>query len=535
MNENSTILKSSVIDAIDSVNDVVMESSIEVFGSLGTAYDKAYMILENYNGDDTDAFAIFQEAETDGATNANTSGDNNGGGILSKIIHFIPNILKKIWEFIKQAWNGNIVPMFKSESQNVENVSEKTESLFNQVIGKTEDWVKEHQKELGIASGATLSLVSGFVAFLNRDKLSKLAADWLNNIKTFFKKIPQDINETKVIFELTVGNKFKSNVSFKGLVEALKALPGFFKKVKEAKLRPRLDTSQVPLIEIKEDLEQCVVTAEQISQAEIILNETTEYDIASMLTYINDFNQSFTNIQTDISSVVDSVTLTNEQIAKIDEMLKNNKDSNNGFKKVLARLSGVLSNIGKMITTSAKAVKMVFDKIIGIFRKKSEIDKQLKKEYGVSNPKKEDQPSTDSNDLVENQKNDSIDTDTTTGDDTNTDSTDNGSTDNTTNDTSNDTSNDTTDPDFEAKKAEVLEKYNEWREKNPDAKQDVCNGVRNKIAKSLGLSKKQARRIVVESTTMYGTNEFGDIPFQESVLDECYGDTVTASSGWYNR
>lgn len=50
------------IDVID-IDKIVQESEYDVVNSLLDEYDKAYMIIENYEGDDLTAFSVFQESQ----------------------------------------------------------------------------------------------------------------------------------------------------------------------------------------------------------------------------------------------------------------------------------------------------------------------------------------------------------------------------------------------------------------------------------------------------------------------------------------
>lgn len=155
MNVNT---RTEVLASIDSMNEVVQESEFGVLMSLLDQVDKASVILENYNGNDLDMFSIYQEAEEatenkEGEGTAvqqgNPSGQVDAGlgqkkqNIFSKIWNFIKNIFKSVGNFIKKCWNGKVVPA-------VENVSEKTGNVIEQISGKDENWIKENAAKLGI-------------------------------------------------------------------------------------------------------------------------------------------------------------------------------------------------------------------------------------------------------------------------------------------------------------------------------------------------------------------------------------------------
>lgn len=216
----NTNVRNEILDSINEVSTVTMESTIDVFSSLAASYDKAGMILEYSNSDDLDMFAIFQEAEAkegDVATDANASGKKQSIGY--KILMFIPNLLKKLWQFIKDAWNGVIVPT-------ATNATAKTKSLFEKILGKDEAWVKEHATELGLA-GAGLAAAVAFVAFMKRDTIKSALEKWFNSIKRYW--ISLKITP-KIAFN---GTSFTTNIKAEGLMNTIKKIFAAFKSAND--------------------------------------------------------------------------------------------------------------------------------------------------------------------------------------------------------------------------------------------------------------------------------------------------------------
>ena len=58
---NNTSTRTEILEALENIDSVTMESSLDVMFTMADSYDKAAVILENYNGSDLSAFAIFQE------------------------------------------------------------------------------------------------------------------------------------------------------------------------------------------------------------------------------------------------------------------------------------------------------------------------------------------------------------------------------------------------------------------------------------------------------------------------------------------
>ena len=51
-----------ILSSIDNIDDCIMEAELNVINAMINEYDKAIMIMENYNGNDYDCFDIFQES-----------------------------------------------------------------------------------------------------------------------------------------------------------------------------------------------------------------------------------------------------------------------------------------------------------------------------------------------------------------------------------------------------------------------------------------------------------------------------------------
>ena len=178
MNNDEISVRNEILDSINDLNQVTMESTLDVFGSMISAYEKADMIMEYSNTDDVSMFSIFQEAEVkegDAKTNADAKKKDSFG---YRLIHFIPNLIKKLIDAIKSAWTGVTTPKGTKPSSGFLALLEKCK-------GKTADWVESHGTELGIG-GAALTLLAGFVAWSNSEKIKEILSKWFRGIKGFF-------------------------------------------------------------------------------------------------------------------------------------------------------------------------------------------------------------------------------------------------------------------------------------------------------------------------------------------------------------
>ena len=105
------MLTNEILSSIDNIDECVMEAEMNVLNALCNEYDKAIMIMENYNGDSYECFDIFQEGFKD-EVNKPVRGVK-GEGILKKILMAIPRLIalliKKVKKFFNKEKNERIV------------------------------------------------------------------------------------------------------------------------------------------------------------------------------------------------------------------------------------------------------------------------------------------------------------------------------------------------------------------------------------------------------------------------------------------
>lgn len=94
----------------DEIFDIVMESEYEVINSMFDAYEKALVVLEEYDGDDLDSFSIFQEASTK-APDApekpklslrRTDKSGKKESIIKSIVAAIPRLIRHVQDLHKR-------------------------------------------------------------------------------------------------------------------------------------------------------------------------------------------------------------------------------------------------------------------------------------------------------------------------------------------------------------------------------------------------------------------------------------------------
>ena len=379
--------RNEILASIDAIDMIVTESSLDVLFSVADTYEKSSMILENYCGNDLDAFAIFQEAVNDGDPDKNMNADaKKNDSILMKIIMFPVNILKKLWEFIKQAWNGVIVPQ-------AVNVSEKSSNLFEKIIGKDESWIKEHAKELGIAGGAALSAVLGLVGFLKRNEIKELINSWLAAVKGFFENIK---TTGEFYFD---GKKITTSIKTKGFIETFKSLKDTL--IVAAKL-PETRTAG----EMSAHYSKYIEAYTKLKKADFTDDKASMYECKTFVEFLEDFDK----LQKEFNEqkiVYDTDTIMKKLLESAPD--EKTKDELKKKGQVFGKLHAAAVNVWQKTTN---VFKSLFEKIKNLFKKVDEVDKQLANEYGLSDseePSENDKPATD--DLIDHQKSDSINDD----------------------------------------------------------------------------------------------------------------------------
>lgn len=397
---NEINVRNEILDSIDNVNEITMESTLDVFGSLTLAFEKAAMITEYSNVEDLSMFSIFQEAEV-AAGDANANAEAKKDSIGYKIIHFIPNILKKIWEFIKQAWNGEIVPTAKAAAKEAESLTDKAKSLINKILGKDESWIRENAGVLGLGAGA-LALALGIVGWFNRDNLKKLMTDFINGISKFFKKTGDSAKQYGVIFEMVVWNKFKTNVSFKGLKDAITSVPEFFRKCKEFHLRNinplvnQAGATSVNPVQMLTDLSNLEKELDQMSAADIIVQDIAELsgsEIIEGFTLTDPDSEVGQNINKSLAETAKVFDLTDEQIKRFQAAFPADKQGT--ANTIFTKIAGWLKNAAEAFFGMLKSAKDFCANFIKKVKDAKAIDNQLKDEYKVPEEGAEEKAATD--------------------------------------------------------------------------------------------------------------------------------------------
>lgn len=138
-------------EIIDQIDDVILESEIDVLQAMSDVYDKAQIILENSDTTDglVSSYAFFQEGEImDQAT-----GKGKDESTIKKIAAFLPRLIMAIVDFIKKKFTK------KEENTVVKYTKDSFEKLVKEIKEKGTD--SPLVKGLIAAGAATVTIGVG--------------------------------------------------------------------------------------------------------------------------------------------------------------------------------------------------------------------------------------------------------------------------------------------------------------------------------------------------------------------------------------
>lgn len=330
----NTTTRNEVLASIDAMNEVVQESELSVLSSLVDQMDKASVILENYNGADLEAFAIYQEAdEASSVQQGDPSGDANAEAkkknIFVKVWEFIKNLLGSIGNFIKRCWNGTVVPA-------AETVSDKTADIINKIAGKDENWIKEHGAEIGLTTGGIAAAIA-ILAIIKKDSIKKAIDTFVAKLKLFFTNF-----KGLITFDFT-GAGIKTNIKFDSVVNVIKSSVKIFNGAKN------LASNNMTVDQLVNELTQLQNVGDTIVQ------EEREFAFSEVLKQIEPIRLEFINANISGDGNPGDIKV-------------NDADENK------AKLAGsLLSKLGGAFVAISAFFKSMLDKVSGLLSKSEDL------------------------------------------------------------------------------------------------------------------------------------------------------------------
>lgn len=367
---NEINVRNEILDSINDLNQVTMESTFDVFGSMLNACEKANMITE-YASDasELDMFAIFQEAEV------SKDGEKNQS-FGYKLIHFIPNLIKKLIAVIKSAWSGTKTP---------EKPSTGLIGLLEKVKGKSAEWIKEHPTEIGVSAAVAAALAT-FVAFQNSEKLKDILNKWAKGLKAFYVAAK---NSPTIAFE---GGSVITNIKTDGLIKSLDKLRDVLKRT--TVITKDIAEKKKSIKEIDSELKDIIAKAEEVRKDP---NALTGESITSN---INDFIDLLEKVKGSMESFTE---LESVDIAAIAKPMSEENSNEQSYVASVNNNAGILSKIANAAAvawaaTSTAAISFIkwIGEGLGIIKKAEATNDTSEASVNMENQSKGEEKSEES-------------------------------------------------------------------------------------------------------------------------------------------
>ena len=138
------MLTNEILSSIDNIDECVMEAEMNVISALCNEYDKAIMIMENYNGNSYDCFDIFMEADESTANNNSNEPKkkskldgpilgSKGENIIKRILLVIPRLIATLIRSIKKKWDNRKSQQLIKKIEQLENLTQEQKKQLSEL------------------------------------------------------------------------------------------------------------------------------------------------------------------------------------------------------------------------------------------------------------------------------------------------------------------------------------------------------------------------------------------------------------------
>ena len=172
------MLTNEILSSIDNIDDCVMEAEMNVLTAMINEYDKAIMIMENYNGNDYSSFDIFME--TDELYQEGKIGraldkidsklqKKDGESIVRKILLALPRLIMKLINFIRDKFNKR---RLEKCAEDISDIIDGLDDLFDDNDGPVQE---------GFFSSKTKTKTTSLDELDSSDSLGKKSSNMSND------------------------------------------------------------------------------------------------------------------------------------------------------------------------------------------------------------------------------------------------------------------------------------------------------------------------------------------------------------------
>lgn len=298
------MITNEILESIDEVSNVTLESMIGVYTSLCAEYEKSAVIMEECSGD-ISGYAIFQE----GAVSDEVKKLGEGQNTFVRILTLIPRIIMALFKVIKNKLSKSIEKADKESKRLGKTLSKMTEDAKQKLFGKTDKGTKT--KAIMAATGLSIigAVIGGkkihekideknwknktgkYAPEKIKEKTDKLVEDSLKNSKI----VDKDGNPVDMTNEENK-EKLKNHIDEKNKGETKAA-----EKPAEEKKEPEVPANINKVIEAFDDLDKFYKKYEEVGSkyntpisyknGQIYIEEGVSKTVDKIISTLNDFDK----------------------------------------------------------------------------------------------------------------------------------------------------------------------------------------------------------------------------------------------------
>jgi hypothetical protein len=366
-------IRTDVMDAISNIDDVVTESDLSVISSMIESFDKASVILENYNGDDVEMFNIFQEADNG---KENPFKEKNA---FWTVVKFIPNLVKLIIDKIKKAFGKEEQTKTQQVINSIKNAPQETKDFISNIMESAAKFIAD---KTGMEEGTAEKVVTimgisvpvGVAGALLKkaDDAIEHGAGLIQRLITASGKAPANPGNAKYVFHKYTKGKRKdtwsSSIDLDKLLENAKQYNSVITRYIHAYVK--LDTPNEQLVDL--------MNAANKAYAEI---DKSNYFVIKPIEYTDDkveaFIKQLTSIMAPCLETCEQLQTDFKQFSDTGEFTKKNKNGEYDYPKDLGKA------LKESSETSVKNMQAITKYIIGLSNLKHDLDIAFQKANAV--------------------------------------------------------------------------------------------------------------------------------------------------------
>lgn len=306
-----------ILTSIDNMTDMIQESNTNVLESMLNASDKAFMIMENYYGNDYTNFAIFQESDE--------AHPFKEDGVLKTILMFIPNLLKWVANKISGLFDKK-----KKSDGLVANAVNKIKSLTDDqksFLGKLTELIVDKDGEISGPIKVAGFTISAAAATAVTSKVTSILSSGKNAVSRLCDSVWKDvtdIDKNKLYIWPDETGGYYSSIDHSVLLAYAKKIDNVVKGITDI-----LSKSEITDEDIKnlDKLRNDVVKSDVGKHP--FLRKAKKYTVEDNESFQREFNVSVENTLGNIKS---TISKTEEIAKKQEETIKAQKENKDATK-----------------------------------------------------------------------------------------------------------------------------------------------------------------------------------------------------------